>query len=100
MKSLGPVEKSLQYKDNTIICTKWTYEPGLQRNVYMLNAQGQVVWQIVQPLDQSSLGVSGDAYVGIWFEDKTLVACTLRGDEYAIDLVTGKRLKFLRFSKA
>jgi hypothetical protein len=97
---LLPVEKSLKHKDKTIICTKWKQGVGLQRNVHMLDSLGQVVWEIQEPLDQSSLGVCGDAYVSIWFENKTLVARTLGGGEYAIDLETGKRLKFLRFSKA
>jgi hypothetical protein len=99
MKLTSLIRQALNYKNHRIVLVKWSLDPGLEGNVYLVDINDEIIWQIEPPEDLSLLGYIGDAYTYIWFDGETLIARSMRGDEYSIDLRTGKRIELLRENK-
>ena len=57
-----------------------------ERNVFLVNSKGQIVWQIEASVKSHGAVGYSDVYLG---EDDSLLAYSSNGIEYSIDKVTG-----------
>jgi hypothetical protein len=99
MKLDKKIEKVIPYEKDRIVMTELDDALAWDANIYRIDSEDNIIWQIEPTPDMSFVGVLGDFYSNCWFSENMLIALNYGGYEFQIDLETGKRIKYLRFSK-
>lgn len=76
------------------------FVPGskMTRNVFCVDADGTMLWQVSARDDRAEDSVEGDACTNVWAADDGIGACTWGGWEIRIDESTGEA-RTVRWSK-